>query len=127
MLDKAIVTVFCMLILISLAVFAFDLTFSAIQKISFDHICRNTLYRLDMAGGMTEEIEQDLLDALEAKGFVDIFIHAPAHVQYADKINLTVIAKSTGNISAFWVEIMGEKTFAYKHTVISRKIHNDAF
>ena len=127
MIDKALVSVMCIIVFISIVVTMTGIAGDIIKKAEFDNICRAALYEIDLNGGMTIEIFNDLNRRLGDKNFYDIEITGDAMVQYGDKINFIVNAKSESMISStLYYDGGREIIFAYEKEFVSRKIHNMA-
>ncbi len=125
MIDKAIVSVMCIIVFIAIVVTMTGMAADILRKIEFDNMCRVALYEIDLNGGMTTEIFDNLIGKLTGKNFYGIEIFGDSMVQYGEVINFSVTAKSDsmlGNISYFNSE--REIVFAYEKEFVSRKIHN---
>lgn len=125
MIDKAIVSVMCIIVFIAIVVTMTGMAADILRKIEFDNMCRVALYEIDLNGGMTTEIFDNLNGKLTGKNFYGIEIFGDSMVQYGEVINFSVTAKSDsmlGNISYFNSE--REIVFAYEKEFVSRKIHN---
>ena len=125
MIDKAIVSVMCIIVFIAVVVTMTGIAADILKKIEFDNMCRAALYEIDLNGGMTTEIFENLNGKLNDKNFYEIEIIGDSMVQYGETINFSVTAKSDsllGNISYFNSE--REIVFAYEKEFVSRKIHN---
>ena len=127
MLDKAVVCVFCMILILSITMISFDLSASVIRKITFDNICRDALHRIDLEGGMSEEVQDLLSDKLNAAGFSDVLIIAPEYVQYGDPIEFIVEAWADAFFKTSEGSGTGKRKYGYEKSVVSRRIHNNAF
>ena len=125
MIDKAIVSVMCIIVFIAVVVTMTGIAADILKKIEFDNMCRAALYEIDLNGGMTTEIFENLNGKLNDKNFYEIEIIGDSMIQYGETINFSVTAKSDsllGNISYFNSE--REIVFAYEKEFVSRKIHN---
>ena len=127
MLDKAIVVIFCMILILSAGLASFEIIFTIVQKTSFDNTCRNALLEIDMKGGLENDTKNTLIRKLTICGFSGILVEAPKNIQYGDIITLTVSAKHSAAFSNLSGIFMHERVFGYENSIISRKIHNDAF
>jgi len=125
MIDKAIVSVMCIIVFIAVVVTMTGIAADIIKKIEFDNLCRAALYEIDLNGGMTIEIFENLSGKLIDKNFYGVEIFGDSMVQYGETINFSVTARSDsmlGSISYFNSE--REIVFAYDKEFVSRKIHN---
>lgn len=128
MLDKAMVSVMCFILLAVFLIGILSMILAIVQKIEFDRICRFSLYDMDMQGGLTETTRIKLKSDLENYGFTDVDIYGTAQVQYGEWLNLKVTA---GIKTRKWIDLLqfGEGTayLTYERQIVSRQIHNRAF
>lgn len=89
----------------------------------FNELCRIALIRMETGGGITADIEGDLMDGLTALNLVEIKIEGTGHAKYGDYINLKVTAafKSRDMISLFQRELRYHYV-TYDKTSVSRRI-----
>jgi hypothetical protein len=128
MLDKAIVSVVCILVLFAVLVSMLGMMTQILKKHEFDRICRATLHEIDLAGGMSMKTKEGLLDKLESAGMIVYVIQAPEEVQYGDRIRFLVVAGlSVKQIVSLMESEERILYFSYEREIISRKIHNEAF
>lgn len=128
MLDRAIISIMCMLFLILLLVFMVGMVITITQKIEFDQFCRASLYEMDLAGGMTDPMRIKLNSDLCAAGYLNVKITAPLQVQYGNWMKLTVSADVPGrNWISLFHPVEGTVHFTYDRSIVSRKIHNMAY
>lgn len=128
MIDKAIVSVFCMAFLIVIFLCIMGMMLSFIQKVDFDQSCRTALLEMDLEGGLTDEKRLELKSNLECSGFLNVVIEAPEEVQYGEWITLNVDASTQ---TMWWNNLIQRKEgmlyFSYNQKIVSRKIHNFAY
>ncbi len=127
MLDKAIISVFCIVLILTICIVSFEMIFTVVLKVNFDNQCRNTLIRIDMDGGLKNSVREILIGNLRSSGFVDIDIEAPDEVGYGETIDFNVYARHSELIGGFFGMMFRTGRFGYENSVTSRKIHNDAF
>ncbi|MHB8964328.1 MAG: hypothetical protein ACYC5K_14385 [Saccharofermentanales bacterium] len=128
MIDKAIVTVFSVILIIALCVNIIGMILAIVLKINFDNICRNALFQIDIDGGLTEQTRKDLEFRLDQSGFDEIVIDGPDAVQYGDWIYFTVHAQiRIKNWNSLFHTSTENTEFTYARQIISRKIHNAAY
>lgn len=128
MLDKAIVTVFSIILIIALCVNMVGMILTIVQKINFDNTCKNALFQIDIDGGLTEQNRQDLTFRLTQSGFDNIVIEGPDAVQYGEWIYFMVKARIKNQNWNGIFQIGTEYTeITYERQIISRKIHNSAY
>ena len=65
MMDKAIVSAISLAFLLILSLSILSMMLAFVEKNDFDQVCRNTLYDMDLDGGLTEVKRQELEDSLE--------------------------------------------------------------
>ncbi|MHB1485165.1 MAG: hypothetical protein ACYCYI_10930 [Saccharofermentanales bacterium] len=128
MLDKAIVSIMCIIFLIMIFISMMGMMLTFVQKIDFDQTCRTALYEMDLSGGLTDVKRQELYTILTDNGFQNVSIAAPAEVQYGSIINLRVFATRRVGMINYLLQ-REEKTidFKYDRSIVSRKIHNMAY
>lgn len=128
MIDKAIVFVASMVLMILIFINIIGMMLSFVQKMNFDQICRSELMGIDLAGGLTEDKEQEFCTSLERAGYRDILVEAPEEVQYGDWIILKVCAGIPKNR---WSNLFKKEEamfyFSYERKIVSRNIHNMAY
>jgi hypothetical protein len=129
LLDKAIVTVFCLILMMVMCIQLVGMMSTVVSKINFDHACKNTLFQIDLDGGLTEENRQNLILRLTGSGYTNITVQGPSAVQYGEWISFRVTASSpirswNGFLSD---ENRRDMEFVYDQRILSRKIHNDAY
>jgi len=128
MLDKAMVSVMCLILLAVFLIGILGMILAIVQKIEFDRICRFSLYDMDMNGGLTETTRIKLKTDLESYGFTEVEIDGTAQVQYGEWLNLKVTA---GIKTKKWTDLLnfeeGTAYLTYERQIVSRQIHNMAF
>lgn len=125
MIDKAIVSVMCIVIFIAVPVTMTGFASDIIKKIEFDNLCRNALHEIDLNGGISITIQEDLKRKLIERKFHGIEITGGFMVQYGGKINFSVTAKSDSALgNMIYFNGGRELVFLYDKEIISRKIHN---
>ena len=125
MIDKAIVSVMCIIVFVAVLVTMTGFAADIIRKIEFDNMCREAMYEIDLNGGLSIEIYDNLKSKLVKRDFYEIEITGGFMVAYGEKINFNVLAKSrtfAGNISQ--INDRREVVFVYDREFVSRKIHN---
>lgn len=128
MIDKAIVSAISMVFLLILFLSMMGMMLTFVKKIDFDGVCRNTLFEMDLAGGLTEVKRKELNDFLEQSGYLDISIEAPDEVQYGEWISLRVNAAVRATLwNNLFRDEEGMLYFSYDQKIVSRKIHNMAY
>lgn len=127
MYDKAIVSVFSVVLILSVSLLSFGMLLLIIEKVSFDSACRNALFKIDIDGGLQEDTRNELIQDLESCGFTNIEVDAPEEIEYGQLIDFHVTAQHELNDDAFISSILENSSFTYESSVISRRIHNNAF
>jgi len=125
MIDRAIVSVMCIIIFITVVVTMTGIAGDIVKKIEFDNLCRAALYEIDLNGGMTVEISENLNRKLTLRNFYDVDIAGNSMVQYGETISFSVTAKSDSKFGSIsYINSEREILFAYEKEFVSRKIHN---
>ena len=128
MLDKAIVSIMCIIFIFIIFISMMSMILTIVQKIDFDQTCRNALYEMDLSGGLKDIKRQELYTILTNAGFQNIVILAPTEVQYGNWITLNVHATVKVNImNKFLKREERIINFSYSRSIVSRKIHNMAY
>ena len=128
MLDKAIVSIMCIIFLIIIFVSMISMMSTIVQKIDFDQTCRTALYEMDLSGGLTDAKRQELYTILTSSGFQNVTIDAPSQIQYGNIITLKVSAFIRIKLmNGMFIREERIINFSYDRSIVSRKIHNMAY
>jgi hypothetical protein len=120
---KITVPAVLLVFLLLLTVFMVELTVPLSVYSDFNELCRIALIRMEVNGGMTADIENDLFERLRELNLTDIRIEGTEHAKYGDYIRLQVSAATRNRImtSLFRREIR-YRYFSYDKTSVSRRI-----
>lgn len=122
---KALIFAITLVILSLVLVFMVELFIPLSAKIEFDSVCRKTILKMELEGGINENIEEELLHELNLKGFTNLLVEGASSVKYGQDISLKVEGdyNYSSLISLFTRENLNRK-IAYDRTTISRKVIN---
>lgn len=128
MLDRAIVIIFGVVFLLTICLSMFGIIFTLVQEIQFESVCKNTLNKIDLDGGLTYSARSKLVQSLKDKGYKNITVTAPINIQYGEIIIFKVDAEKGKVASQKLLIFLGfVEESHYESKIISRKIHNLAF
>lgn len=89
----------------------------------FNELCRIALIRMEVTGGLTSEIEDDLSKGLSALNLTDVSIDGTDHAKYGESIRLQVLANiKTREIVSLFQRAWMDRTISYDKTSVSRRI-----
>lgn len=122
---KALVLVFCIILMFILTVYCIELFIPLKLKIDFNDCCRQALIKAENNGGLTDEIRESLNDSLKNIGFENVQIICDSDVKKGDEINLKVYAEYERKKfeDLFNRENITDQYY-YNKTTISRKVVN---
>lgn len=125
MLDKAMVSVFSLFMILTVIVASCSIISDLSRKIVFDELSREALLRMDMHGGMNEEISESLRSGLEKLNFKDIQITGTGNSAYGENLFLAVTASfESSRITSLFGGEKKKTEIIYERQIISRRIHN---
>ena len=122
---KAIVTGVILVIMVSLLVYFVEFFLPLSAKADLDIACRDTLLRIENAGGLSESIRDELRGELESAGFTNVVINAAASARQGEKLTLRVEGDYSWNR---FTDLFRREdriiTMIYEKTTMSRKVVN---
>lgn len=122
---KAVVFVIMFVFMIILLVYMVEFLPPLSVKSDMNTCCRNALLRMEVQGGMSEAVYNELEDSLKAMGLDNIVIHGTMGAKQGEEISLRVEADYAYSRfkSLFSRESVTQK-MVYSKASISRKVIN---
>lgn len=122
---KAIVTGVILVIMVSLLVYFVEFFLPLSAKADLDIACRDTLLRMENAGGLSGSIRDELKEELETAGFTNIVINAAASARQGEKLTLHVECDYSWNrFTDLFKREAQIIRMVYDRTAMSRKVIN---
>ncbi|NLC68277.1 MAG: hypothetical protein GX754_05725 [Clostridiaceae bacterium] len=88
--SRAVVFGICIVILTALLVSMVEFFLPVSAKFEMNALCRKTLLKMELEGGITTGMRDELEEALLARGFRNIVIDGTVNAKYGDEISLWV-------------------------------------
>jgi len=94
-------------------------------KADMNAYCRNAMIKMEIEGGLKNNICSELEAALAARGFTNIVINAPVSVPYGERMTLSVQASYTySKLTGVFTRENVTQEMSYVKTTTSRKVIN---
>ena len=122
---KALVFGITLTLLVAIFVVMVEMFIPLSAKIEFDSICRRAILKMEIEGGLTDTVKEELLSALSEKGFTNVVIQGTRNAKYGEEISLVV----TGEYKYSMMTNLFSRedftgSFKYDRVTISRKVIN---
>ncbi|HHW32033.1 MAG TPA: hypothetical protein GXX20_10245 [Clostridiaceae bacterium] len=122
---KAIIFSILLIIIITFTISTVELFLPLAARADMNMLCRKCLLQMEVNGGMSPAIKDELYQKLAATGFKDIVIQGTENAAYGNEISLTVEAGYTySRIEALFTRTEVVQRMRYKGTSLSRKVVN---
>ena len=122
---RVIVTGILLVTITALLVFIVEFFLPLSMKSDMNMICRNTLLKMEAAGGLSDQDKSELQLQLQNKGFIEIFITGTQKVKQGDSLNIHVEAQYTGSrLTALLKRETVRQLMVYDKTSLSRRVVN---
>lgn len=122
---KVIVTGVILVIMVSLLVYFVEFFLPLSAKADLDIACRDTLLRMENAGGLGGSMRDELREELETAGFANIVINAAPSVRQGERLTLHVEGDYRWNR---FTDLFKREDqiirMVYEKTTMSRKVVN---
>lgn len=119
----ALVKGIILIIVLGVVVFIVETFLPVNANIEFKAECRKALLQMENSGGLTTEIEQELYNALLARGFDNIQINGTSIAKFAEKINLQVeVEYEYSTITSLFIRQVKVQPMRYDKTSVSRMV-----
>lgn len=125
MVSKAIVfaITFVMLVALLATMVEFFLPLSA--KSDMDVYCRNTLLKMELEGGLSDQGKSDLISKLNDRGFSNVIINGTADAKQGDELNIHVEADfQYSRLTALFTRVVVTQNMIYDKVAMARKVVN---
>lgn len=122
---RVIVTGIVLIAIISVMVFAIEFFLPLSAKSDMNILCRNTLLKMETAGGLTEQDRLELQASLQAKGFLNISVSGTQNARQGGDLNLHVeVEYSCSKLTALLNRKKELLSMVYDKSSLSRKVVN---
>jgi len=122
---KVVVTGIVIVVTAAILVFIVEFFLPLSMKSDMDIICRDTLLKMESAGGLTSGEKQDMEDELAAKGFQNVTVNGTESARQGGSLRLSVEVDYTfDKMTALFVRNMVTQHMSYDKTSMSRKVVN---
>lgn len=123
--SKALVFGFAIMLLVAILVYMVEVFLPVSVKIDFNTICRAALLKMEIAGGMTDAIEDELMSYLYDVGFEIVVVEGTENAKFGHEINLWVEGEYTcSKLQNIFSREEITQRLVYNKTTISRKVLN---
>src|SRR5690554_6669479 len=93
-------------------------------KIEFDSICRGTIIKMEVNGGINDEIKQDVIGKLEKK-YMEVTVEGTENAGYGSDIMLRVKAKyKYSGLSGLFLRKENILDVSFEKSTVSRRVMN---
>ncbi|NSW90491.1 MAG: hypothetical protein HPY74_07410 [Firmicutes bacterium] len=123
--SKAIVFGIALVLFIALFVSIIEFFLPLSAKNEMNTICRKTLLKMELEGGMTVAMRDELISALYGKGFRTVVIEGTENAKYGQEISLYVEAYYVySRLRGILSREDTVQRMVYNKTTIARKVLN---
>ncbi|HHY24640.1 MAG TPA: hypothetical protein GX527_10505 [Clostridiaceae bacterium] len=123
--SKVIVFGISFVLLIALLIFMIEIFLPISTKNDLNTICRKTLLEMEMYGGMTTIMRDELISGLYEKGFESIVVQGTENAKFGQEITLWVEADYVySRLRNIFIRENIIQKMVYKKTSIARKVIN---
>lgn len=122
---KAITFSILLVIMITVTVSTLELFFPLAARADMNMLCRKCLLQMELNGGISLAIKDELYQKLSARGFRDIVVQGTESAGYGEEISLVVEAVYKYNtINGLFLRTEVGQHMRYEGTSLSRKVVN---
>jgi hypothetical protein len=123
--SRVIVLGFILVIFITILVYMVEFFIPLSAKADMNTYCRNTLFKMEVMGGLSKDDKDDLQNELESKGFSNIIINGTPFAKHGKEITLHVEAEYTySKLTGLFIRRNISRQMVYKKMSIARKVVN---
>ncbi len=123
--SKVAVTGIVLVILIAFAVFITEFFIPVSMKSDMNAYCRNAVMKMEVEGGLTAEIREELIDKMTNRGFKNITVTGSEYAKHGEEMNLHVEADvEFSSLVALFGRNLVVYRMVYDKTFIARKVVN---
>ena len=125
MAERALITAVLLMVVISLCLYVTENFIPIGKNLDFRDVCRSYLMRMEYKSGLSTGDREALKSRLEAIGFEDVEVAAPASAKAGTVMNLEVSAVFRYETLA-GIFVRGERSYgmSYKRAAVARKVIN---
>lgn len=125
MASRVIVLGLILVVFITVLVYMVEFFIPLSAKADMNTCCRNTLFKMEIMGGLSADDKADLQNELEGKGFSNVIINGTYFAKHGEEITLHVEAEYTySKLGGLFIRRNTSQQMAYKKTSIARKVVN---
>lgn len=123
--SKVLVSGILMVVTVCMLVFVVEFFLPLSVKADMNMLCRNTLLKMEVQGGLAESERQGLENELRNKGFSGISVSGTANVKQGGRLNLHVEADYRFNrLAALFSRADSVQHMGYDKVSMSRRVVN---
>jgi hypothetical protein len=123
--SKVIVTGIILIVMVAMLVFVVEFFLPLSMKSDMNFLCRNTLLKMEVEGGLLEQERLQLQTGLREKGFDNISVSGTGNIKQGGLLNLCVEADySYSRLSSLFIRGTVVQHMSYDMTSMSRKVVN---
>lgn len=122
---RIIVTGVVLVVIAGMLVFTIEFFLPLSVKSDMNIMCRNTLLKMEMEGGLSEEDELELKNSLLAKGFNNVSVEGTENCKQGGILNLNVEVEYSGSkLTTLLNRKDVKQRMVYNKSSLSRKVVN---
>ena len=122
---KALVFGITLVMLVVVLVFMIEMFLPLSAKIEFDAACRKAILQMEVDGGLTASVKNELLAVLNNKGISNVVIQGTASAKYGEELALIVTGEYKHNaLTGLFTREHSVRSMKYDKITISRKVIN---
>ena len=123
--SKVVVTGIILVVMVAMLVFVAEFFLPLSMKSDMNILCRTTLLKMEVEGGLVEQESLQLQTELQEKGFINVFVSGTGYVKQGEQLNLRVDADySYSRLSALFIRSTTVQHMSYDKTSMSRRVIN---
>mgnify|MGYP005841692065 CR=1 FL=1 len=123
--SRVVVSGVILVVIVALLAFTVEFFLPLSAKTDMNMLCRRAMLRMEVEGGMSEEIENDLISGLMEKGFDGINIDGTDMAKQGEDIRLVVEADYIySKLTGLFTRTDMRQRMVYGKTSVARKVVN---
>lgn len=122
---KAIITSFCLVLMVAFTVHLASLAMPLAKKADINLICSEYLSKMESMNGLPREDRQELVARLESAGYSNVVVTGTESAKKGDRLTLSVsVCLHYRGISGLFTGTAKEMEIRYEKSSVARKIYN---
>lgn len=123
--SRVIVTGIVLVIMVAMLVFTVEFFLPLSMKGDMNILCRQTLLKMETAGGLSDSDRQELIEELQDKGFRNVSAVGTRRAKQGEKLNLKVeVQYDYSKLTMLFSRDMQSQLMVYDKSSLSRRVVN---